>query len=160
LLGGELKVDSRAGKGSCFSFSLLLRYRLEGPALEPAAPATTRQPQLSGRALLVEDNPVNAQVAEAMLKQFGLEVEWVEDGAKALDKLGRQSFACVLMDIQMPVMDGLEATRKWREHEHRQDLPALPIIALTAHALLGEKERCLSAGMDDYLVKPVRREQL
>ena len=160
LLGGDLQVESATGKGSRFSFSLLLRYRLDGPALEPATPAKTSQSSLTGRVLLVEDNAVNAQVAEAMLKQFGLEVVLAEDGSKALACLREQAFDCVLMDIQMPVMDGLEATRSWREHEHQAQLEAMPIIALTAHALPGEKERCLSAGMDDYLVKPVRREQL
>lgn len=160
LLGGELVVDSEAGKGSCFSFSVLLRYRLEGPSLEPATPAKTQQQQLRGQVLLVEDNTVNAQVAEAMLRQFGLEVMLAEDGRKAVDMLSENSFDCVLMDIQMPVMDGLEATRTWREREHQTGVTAIPIIALTAHALPGERVRCLSAGMDDYLVKPVRREQL
>lgn len=160
LMGGNLEVQSEEGHGSTFSFSLLLRYRLEGRALEPAAPRNWETLVMSGTVLLVEDNEVNAQVAVGMLEHFGLEVRVVVDGQQALDALAEGGVDCVLMDIQMPVMDGLEATRRWREIEHREGTPAIPIIALTAHALPGEREHCLSAGMDDYMVKPIRKETL
>ncbi len=111
------------------------------------------------RVLLVEDNPVNQELGYEMLQALGVQVELAEDGEQALAALARQSYSLVLMDCQMPVLDGFEATRRFRAIE-----PAigarLPVIALTANALIGDRELCLAAGMDDYLTKPFTTAQL
>jgi len=112
-------------------------------------------PATQVRVLVVEDNPANQMVAVAMLKRLGLRSDVVGDGAEAVAAVTRVPYDAVLMDCQMPVLDGFEATRRIRA-EARPDHPRLPIIALTANALGGERDRCLAAGMDDYLAKPVR----
>ena len=115
--------------------------------------ASETRRQYSGRVLLVEDNAINQRVARRFLERLGCEVEVVGDGAQAVDIFQRQVFGFILMDMQMPVMDGIEATRRIRELEtgHRRT----PIVALTANAMMGTLERCLEAGMDDYLTKPL-----
>ncbi len=113
------------------------------------------------RVLLVEDNPVNLLVAQKLLKVIGCSADAAENGAIALDKLqSRGGYDAVLMDCQMPVLDGYAATRRWRQHEADNRLPRLPIIAMTANAMAGDRQRCLDAGMDDYLSKPISRNQL
>ena len=109
--------------------------------------------QYSGRVLLVEDNAINQRVARRFLERLGCEVEVVSDGAQAVAAFQRQALGFVLMDMQMPVMDGIEATRRIREFEAGRK--RTPIVALTANALMGTLERCLEAGMDDYLTKPL-----
>jgi PAS domain S-box-containing protein len=109
------------------------------------------------RILLAEDNPVNRQVALAVLEKLGYDAESVENGRAAVEKAAEGGFAAVLMDVQMPIMDGIEATRALRE---RPETRSLPIIALTAHALPEERERCLSAGMNDFLAKPFKADDL
>ncbi|HWG10663.1 MAG TPA: ATP-binding protein [Rhodanobacteraceae bacterium] len=129
------------------------------PLLGGRAPETTSvaERQLRGRVLLVEDHPVNQQVARRLLERLGLKVDTAGNGAEALDKLDAQSFDLVLMDCQMPVLDGYSATRRLRERELRDAVPRLPVVAMTAHAMAGDRERCLEAGMDDYLTKPLDR---
>jgi len=105
--------------------------------------------------LLVEDNPVNQLVAEGLLEDMGYVVTTADDGQQALDLLKTNRFDAVLMDCQMPVMDGFEATRQWRGYERKNGLVQLPIIALTANAVKGDRERCLEAGMSDYVTKPI-----
>lgn len=112
------------------------------------------------RVLVVDDNPINQLVAREMLLSLGVEVETAEHGADALARLERSSYALVFMDVMMPVLDGLATTRAWRELEQRSGRRRLPVVALTANAMASDRERCLEAGMDDYLAKPVRREQL
>jgi len=148
------------------------------PAVAPG-PAPRRDSGVGGRVLIVEDNEVNALVVRGMLDWLGVQSERVTDGRLALDAMKAQGtssthprFDLVLMDCQMPVLDGWSATREWRQLERersrvrpgegRAGTPGkrLPIVALTASAAAGERERCLEAGMDDYLSKPFTREQL
>jgi CheY-like chemotaxis protein len=134
------------------------RVRSDEIAVPEAAKGTV---DVSGlRVLLVEDNPVNMRIATMFLDKLGCSVETATNGLQALDTLTEhgQTFDVVLMDCQMPVMDGYQATAELRRREaagHR-----VPIIALTAHAMQGDRERCLEAGMDDYLSKPIRPEEL
>ncbi len=115
--------------------------------------------QLVGRVLLAEDNLVNQEVALAMLDNLGLSYETVTNGADALDILQRQHFDLILMDCQMPTMDGFQATMAIRQSEQGTN-QHIPIMALTANAVSGDRERCLACGMDDYLSKPFTQEQL
>jgi PAS domain S-box-containing protein len=108
------------------------------------------------RALLVEDNPTNQEVALGLLRNLGLNADVAENGAKALTALAHTAYHIILMDVQMPVMDGLEATRRIRQAVDPLPTPAdVPIIALTAHAMVGDRERCIDAGMNDYIPKPI-----
>ena len=117
---------------------------------------TTKQPivKLSGKILFVDDNIVNQQIGQAMLSTFGLDFEIVPDGKQAFDARLNNQFDLILMDCQMPVMDGFEATRQIRNFERKTKKENIPIIALTANAMQGDQEACLAAGMDDYLSKP------
>ena len=117
----------------------------------------TQSPLRRGRVLLVEDNPVNQLVAKGMLGKLGCEVTTAAHGGEALDQLEQREFDLVLMDCNMPVMDGYEASRQIRRSGR---WPQLPIVALTANAMSEERERCRAAGMSDYLAKPFRREEL
>lgn len=113
------------------------------------------------RLLLVEDNPVNLLVAQKMLSALGFRSESEGNGELALKRMTSEHFDLVFMDCQMPVLDGYSATRRWREHELEvRAVHRLPIVAMTANAMAGDRQRCLDAGMDDYLAKPVARDQL
>jgi CheY-like chemotaxis protein/HPt (histidine-containing phosphotransfer) domain-containing protein len=112
----------------------------------------------AARVLLVEDNPVNRQLAQKLLTMAGYRVETAENGQLALDALAAGAFDIVLMDCQMPVLDGYAATRRIRELQRAGRLPPrLPVVAMTANAMIGDREKCLDAGMDDYLTKPLDR---
>ncbi len=128
--------------------------RLEEPPVQAAGDRPRR------RVLLVEDNTINRRVATMMLQRCNLEVDWCEDGAEAVDRRFSSDCAFILMDCQMPIMDGFVATSRIRKLEAERGSPRMPIIALTANAVSGDRERCLEAGMDDYLSKPFRFEQL
>ncbi|MBU4034076.1 MAG: response regulator, partial [Proteobacteria bacterium] len=114
---------------------------------------------LQGHVLLVEDNKVNQMVANKMLAGMGLTVDTAENGEKALATLAEKHYDLVFMDCQMPVLDGYEATRAYRSREIQGE-KRLPIIAMTANAMEGDRQKCLDAGMDDYLAKPVKKELL
>ncbi|MBK7673880.1 MAG: response regulator [Candidatus Accumulibacter sp.] len=138
-----------------------------GPGLAPAVPAAAdpeaqlpRSATLRGRVLLAEDNIVNQVVAEAMLASLGLAVEVANNGQEALLLTAAQAFDIVLMDCQMPVLDGYQATAILRQREAQDGRGRLPVIALTANAMDGDRDQCLAAGMDDYLAKPYTRIQL
>jgi CheY-like chemotaxis protein len=109
--------------------------------------------------MVVEDNVVNQKVAEAMLKKRGHSVVIASNGREALDRHEKESFELILMDVQMPEMDGFEATKLIRDKE-KADGSHVPIVAMTAHAMKGDRERCLAAGMDDYISKPIREAAL
>jgi CheY-like chemotaxis protein len=156
-MGGQLRAESREGLGSTFTLEMPLALASKPAALLPGRAAQDQQGEAGGRILLVEDNPVNQSVIEAMLRSLGFEVSVAMDGAQAVEQVDQQRFAAVLMDCRLPLMDGYEATRRIRQL--RQGA-GLPIIALTASALQGDRERCLAAGMDDYLSKPFKRTEL
>ena len=185
MMGGQVGVDSRLGEGSTFWFSA--RFGLaSASALKPGALGLPGQPvgqvergdhgQLAvlapqgvavtglgargarqARVLVVDDNEVNLLIAAEMLSHVGVEVHTAEDGAQALRQLQAEPFDLVFMDMQMPVMDGLEATRRIRA---RTDRPRVPIVAMTANALPADRERCLLAGMDDVITKPIDPDRL
>ena len=153
LMGGQMGVSSVEKGGSTFFFTLPLKEAV-GSQIEPEPIGKADEVRFEGRQiLLVEDNPVNTMVSEGMLTQLGCAVTCVENGQEALDAVEKQSFDMVLMDMRMPVMDGIEATVALRDREKLSGTH-LPIVALTAGALTQEREACLEAGMDDYLTKP------
>ncbi len=129
------------------------------PAPEPVVDHTDRREaiKLSGHVLLVEDNPVNRQVAQRLLSLAGLTLDSAENGQEALDLLEKNRYDAVLMDCQMPILDGYSATQRRRASESARGLPRVPIIAMTANAMIGDREKCIDAGMDDYLSKPINR---
>jgi len=163
-MGGHIEVESRSGVGTTFRFDLAFE-----PDPDPPAPASTDSAMsafdvlphpMAGTVLVVEDNAVNRVIADEMLRSLGLVVLEADDGLKALETLSRRSVDLVLMDCQMPVMDGYTATLHIRERELRQRLPRTPIIALTADAYEEDAQRALEVGMDAHLTKPYTREQL
>ncbi|MGE6331679.1 ATP-binding protein [Stenotrophomonas sp. NPDC077659] len=129
-------------------------------AATEAGQAPPALPPLRLRVLLVEDNATNRMVAEQLLRVFQCQVQLADDGEQALRALRQGGIEVVLMDCQMPVLDGYAATRQWRSEEATTGRARLPIIAMTANAMAGDRERCLQAGMDDYLSKPINRETL
>jgi two-component system, sensor histidine kinase len=155
-MGGTLTAQSREGQGSTFTLEIPLPLSQEKRSLAHSGLLDETQGQ-GQTILLVEDNPVNQTVIEAMLGSLGYQVSHVGDGAQAVYCVERQSFAAILMDCRLPIMDGYEATRQIRRFKAATELP---IIALTANALQGDRELCLSAGMNDYLAKPFKRVDL
>lgn len=157
LLGGEIQLESQPGKGSTFWFELPFTL---AQVPSPDDPINLPQIPVSTPVLLVEDNPVNQLVTRKMLEALGVRVDVADDGRQALELLNRKSYELVLMDCQMPNVDGYEATHRWRVIEAERHLPPTPIVALTANAMEGDRERCLDAGMNDYLSKPTGRDAL
>lgn len=184
LMGGDIQVHSRAGQGSVFSFEIEVPAPQApvralpasgalgdagGPAIGVGAPHPTpplqghetvagHQAAVSGaRVLLVEDNLINRELAVELLSAAGVAVSVASDGREALDMLERQPFDAVLMDCLMPVMDGYAATRALRL---RPELRALPVIALTANAMVGDRDKALAAGMNDHIAKPIKLDEL
>ncbi|MNT07290.1 Autoinducer 2 sensor kinase/phosphatase LuxQ [compost metagenome] len=156
-MGGTLRAQSEEGRGSVFTLEIpLALHQQTQPLLLPRA--QTGNSDGEGRnVLLVEDNPVNQTVIEAMLRSLGFKVSVAADGAQAVRSAESLIFEAILMDCRLPIIDGYEATRQIRQLPGCTDLP---IIALTANALQGDREACLSAGMNDYLAKPFKRTDL
>jgi CheY-like chemotaxis protein/HPt (histidine-containing phosphotransfer) domain-containing protein len=158
LQGGQIRVESRVGRGSTFTVEIPFEA---APVTEPAV-ESPREPQRAipaskqARLLLVEDNAVNQRVVLAMLRKKNFAIDVANNGQEALDKLGaaNEPYNLILMDVQMPVLDGLETTRAIRRNPNWD---YLPIIAMTAHAMIGDRERCLQAGMNAYISKPVQQ---
>lgn len=163
LMGGEIGVESAPGRGSRFWFTV--RLTQSGTTAEterPAAPLaqSSAAGKFSARILVAEDNPVNQEVAVAMLELLGCQATVANDGREALAALAREHYDLVLMDYHMPEMDGFAATAELRRREAATHGARLPVIALTADVMSGFREQCLAAGMDDYLSKPFGRQQL
>ncbi|HTN35303.1 MAG TPA: ATP-binding protein [Marinobacter sp.] len=162
IMGGHIDVDTNLGKGSSFRFELPFDLATFNAPTESKTPPLQRSSIQSAQALVVEDNLVNQRVATAMLTHLGFKTDAVSNGmeALALIKNNHAGYDVILMDCQMPVMDGYEATRHIREWEQSNGQTGTPIIALTADVLPETKNNCKDSGMDDYLAKPVRKENL
>jgi signal transduction histidine kinase/ActR/RegA family two-component response regulator len=165
LMGGKLGLDGAVAGGSIFWFTArfgVSERHVEQLAEDSAAPVDSRRGVLAGRhVLLAEDNPVNQLVATGMLEAMGAIVTVARDGREALRQLATARFSLLLIDCQMPDMDGYEATREFRRLERLSGKAVrLPIIAVTANAMPGVRDACLEAGMDDYLSKPFRLEEI
>ncbi len=155
-MGGKIRVESTPGKGSEFHFDLVFAISADA-AIPQTVSAPTAGPLMSGRLLVVEDDRVNQRVIEMMLHHLGLHTAIVTNGEAAIEVAVMQPWDAVLMDCQMPGIDGFEATRRIRA---RLAGKHLPIIALTANAMASDREACLDAGMDDFVPKPIRQEEL
>ncbi len=155
-MGGSLSVDSQPGRGSAF------RFVIPAPAVERRPPPAARRTAAANipsadlpalRVIVAEDHPVNRELALAFLKRLGYQADWAGNGGELLERLDRGAYDVVFMDVQMPEMDGLEATRRIRRHLPPGRQPR--IVAMTAAAFPEDRARCLEAGMDDYIAKPV-----
>jgi signal transduction histidine kinase/ActR/RegA family two-component response regulator len=153
LMGGAIDCSSAPGAGATFRFELPSRL-LDAPPAAAPAPVAAAPLGAGRRVLLVEDTEMNRQLARILLHKLGWEVDEAHDGQQALDALALRRYDLVLMDCMMPVMDGYEACSRLRQREAAQGLPRTPVVALTASAIEGDRERCLAAGADDYLTKP------
>ncbi|WP_306607581.1 ATP-binding protein [Azonexus sp.] len=166
LMAGEVGVESTPGNGARFWFRIRAERIAEGnesrktPRLENALPSPPAPAEEFDDILVVEDNPTNRKVIEALLGKLGLATRSAENGQEAVAAIAHKRPRLVLMDIQMPVMDGLEACRIIRQQETMQQTPRLPIIALTASAFAEDRQRCSDAGMDDFLTKPINFSKL
>ena len=168
LMKGSMWVESEPGRGSRFYFTIALAKAVPAEIAETSdatgqsekvltpAPVAADGPSI----LVAEDHPINQKLAMAILTKRGYRVTLAADGREAIAKFSDERFAAILMDMQMPEMDGLEATMAIRQLESDQKLPRTPIVAMTANAMQGDRERCLEAGMDDYLSKPIRADAL
>jgi len=163
LMGGSVRVRSAIGRGSIFTVRLHLEQcaeRIETLRPAPSLPPVDLAAASGKTVLLVEDNAVNAFISAASLESMGVESVHAANGDEAVKLYRKRKFDAVLMDCEMPVMDGFAATRLIREFEQHSGKPRTPIIALTANALTGDREHCLRHGMDDYLSKPIELHQL
>ncbi|MDR3629080.1 MAG: ATP-binding protein [Desulfocapsaceae bacterium] len=162
LMDSKIHVDSRPGEGSTFWFTCRLQKVKDkdehgGQTEEMHLSPSDQKEMIRGMKILVaEDDLINQMLMTAMLTQFGLEVTTVDNGRKAVEKAADEDYSLILMDLQMPEMDGFEATKRIKAMH--PEIP--PIIALTAHAMGRDREKCLQAGMDDYLSKPISRDHL
>lgn len=162
LMGGTVHIESRKNSGTrvAFDFSAQTnRCSSQAVSSNPLI-CSTKFSKESYRILLVEDEPINQQIIRSILEKFGHGVTIANNGYEAIDMLRRDRFNCILMDIQMPEMDGIETTRKIRNSKEMAMFSKIPIIALTAFAMTGDKEKCMQAGMNGYLSKPVNIDDL
>jgi PAS domain S-box-containing protein len=161
LMGGRIWVESKLGEGSAFSFAVPFETWANAEHSTGASDPSFAQPALPAlRILLAEDSSDNCTITIAYLMDTPYQIEIAENGAVAFEKFTTQPYDLVLMDRQMPIMDGLTATRKIRAWEQEHDRPLTPIVALTASALKGDRETCLAAGCTAFLTKPIKQEAL
>ena len=163
LMGGKITIESELGQGSCFQFAVYLAPPVlidTDKAITAVVMQSLRTSWQGAHILLAEDTPTNQDVMKAMLHVLGCDVDIVANGQQALDVLMNSHYDLVLMDCQMPEMDGFEATSRYREYEKAHHLPRIPIVAVTASVLTDERAACLTCGMDDILTKPFKRKEL
>ena len=167
LMHGRLGLESKIGEGSNFWIEIIFEtddgHEIENRDTDDNVKKNTKQNELSGKILLVEDNLINQMIAKKMLEALGLEYELAVNGQEAVGLLIESNeFSLVLMDCQMPVMDGYEATRQIRSNENQSAAKGshIAIIAMTANVMQGDKEQCIAAGMDDYIAKPIKSPDL
>jgi signal transduction histidine kinase/ActR/RegA family two-component response regulator len=161
LMSGALGVDSAEGEGSVFWVTVNFQKSKKAPEAAREITNDNKALRFKAKILLVEDNPINQMVAQKMLEKVGLKPVLANNGVDALKQLNEQSFDLVLMDCQMPEMDGFDATREIRKLDIMAlNKQPLPVVAMTANVMSGDRERCLEVGMDDYIGKPVQRDQL
>jgi len=163
LMGGTLTVRTEEGRGSTFLLRLSFTAAAEeGPATadfaQPGGGSHAATPARGLRILLAEDNPVNQRLGVRLLEKMGCRTDLASNGQEAVEMARRSEYDLILMDCRMPEMDGFRATREIRRGENGS--ARVPIVAMTAHAVVGAREECLNAGMDDYITKPVLREEL
>jgi signal transduction histidine kinase/ActR/RegA family two-component response regulator len=167
MMEGSIHVESEVGSGSTFHFTARFAHAAAGSQPAPPDPVGLRKmleavgesgggapPRALLRILIAEDNPVNQRVAARLLEKRGPRVALAANGREALEWLDREQFDLILMDVQMPELDGIETTAVIRDREKREG-GHIPIVALTAHAMLGDRDRCIEAGMDNYVNKPI-----
>jgi CheY-like chemotaxis protein len=161
LMGGEVGADSTPEVGSTFWFSVTLKKSGEITATQTAldvdAEMKIRRHYFGHRILVVDDEPINREVAVLQLESADLLVDTAEDGVEAVTMAQKNGYAAIFMDMQMPNLNGVEATQEMRQIPGCRDIP---IIAMTANAFVEDKERCLKAGMNDFLIKPFNPDQL
>jgi len=165
LMGGEIGVISKKGQGSTFWFTVTLPIvtaplAVSSPLESPSNTKSVSQLSKTLNILLVEDNHTNQMVAKIVLRKMGYNVTIANNGKEAVEKTATAAFDIVLMDLQMPVMNGYQATKAIRQREQQQGKSPLTIIAMTAHSMSSDKEQCFAVGMNDYLLKPFKREKL
>ncbi len=162
LMDGEIGVESEIGVGSTFWFTAVLEKSLETETkVEIKKPQTIEPQSRSLSVLLVEDNLLNQKFASATLRKQGHIIDIAENGKTAIDKFEKNEYDLILMDIQMPIMDGITASRKIREIEKRRNSKSkVKILAVTAYAMENDRQKCLTAGMDEYLTKPFKPDEL
>jgi len=160
IMNGTIGVHSQENIGSTFWFSLPMPIAEKQNTATPSKKRSISAPTDSNKLLLVEDNETNILITSQMLIQAGYDVTLCRDGQEAFDAYKNDSFSLILMDCQMPIMDGWEATKAIRNHERDNDMPQTTIVALTANAMQGDREKCIDAGMDDYLAKPFKKREL
>lgn len=160
ILDGTIVCDSTEGEGSCFSFVVPLRASKYEARTPMAAMAVDEKPLKGAQVLVAEDDLVSQRYITRLLERMGCDVSLVDDGLAAIQALKGDEFDIVLMDVEMPTMNGIEATRAIRDPQTGCQNPSVPIVALTAHAMWGDEQRCRHAGMDDYIPKPIEIDQV
>ncbi len=165
IMGGTIRVESIVGQGS--NFIVCVKLPVAGKDIENIYPKDVQtvkpdqeKENKKSKILIVEDYAPNILVVQTFLEQFGYDIDVAPNGKEAFDNAKIGGYSTILMDVQMPGLNGLEATQLIREYEKQMNLPRVPIIGMTAHALSGDRERCLSVGMDDYISKPFNPEEL